>query len=174
MNGSNGIRFLAGSFGALSGDGLSLRQTRENWASGWLWEADRWMRRYRRKSCIDEYKVIKDNCNRGMAVLLRPWYKFHLYSIRLPGDCCDETGMTALVKVVDSGSDAPGTIIEECSEVFSRWFDKADLVISKGQGNYSETGNNDRQQKRLKIKGQSNYRPFLHRVSCSLPMLRPI
>ena len=82
--------------------------------------------------------------------------------------------MTALVKVVDSGSDAPGTIIEECSEVFRRWFDKADLVISKGQGNYSEIGNNDRQQKRLKIKGQSNYRPFLHRVSCSLPMLRPI
>ena len=52
--------------------------------------------------------------------------------------------MTALVKVVDSGSGAPGTIIEECSEVFRRWFDKADLVISKGQGNYSEIGNTDR------------------------------
>ncbi len=48
----------------------------------------------------------------------------------------EETGMTALVKVVDNGSDAPGTIIKECSDVFRRQFDKADLVISKGQGNY--------------------------------------
>jgi len=70
--------------------------------------------------------------------------------------------MTALVKVVDSGSDSPGTITEECSEVFRRWFDKADLVISKGQGNYSDIGNNDRQQKRLKIKGQSNDHPLIH------------
>ena len=48
----------------------------------------------------------------------------------------EETGMTALVQVVDNGSDAPGTILEECSDVFRRQFDKADLVISKGQGNY--------------------------------------
>jgi hypothetical protein len=38
--------------------------------------------------------------------------------------------------VVDNGSDAPGTILEECSDVFRQQFDKADLVISKGQGNY--------------------------------------
>ncbi|MGD9361706.1 MAG: ARMT1-like domain-containing protein [Desulfobacterales bacterium] len=48
----------------------------------------------------------------------------------------EETGMTALVQVVDNGSDAPGTILEECSDVFRQQFDKADLVISKGQGNY--------------------------------------
>ncbi len=48
----------------------------------------------------------------------------------------EKTGMTGLVKVIDNGSDAPGTIIEECSEVFRRQFNKADLVISKGQGNY--------------------------------------
>jgi len=48
----------------------------------------------------------------------------------------EKTGMTGLVKVIDNGSDAPGTILEECSEVFRRQFNKADLVISKGQGNY--------------------------------------
>jgi len=48
----------------------------------------------------------------------------------------EATGMTGLVHVIDNGSDAPGTIIEECSDVFRRHFDKADLVISKGQGNY--------------------------------------
>ena len=45
-------------------------------------------------------------------------------------------GITDLVNVIDNGSDAPGTVIEECSDIFKRYFDAADLVISKGQGNY--------------------------------------
>ena len=45
-------------------------------------------------------------------------------------------GFTGLVPVIDNGSDAPGTVLEDCSEEFRRHFDKADLVISKGQGNY--------------------------------------
>jgi hypothetical protein len=52
-------------------------------------------------------------------------------------------GITGLVKTVDNGSDAPGTILAECSDRFRRRFDAADLVISKGQGNYeslSDTG----------------------------------
>jgi len=45
-------------------------------------------------------------------------------------------GLTDIVTVIDNGSDAPGTILENCSEAFRRRFDEADLVISKGQGNY--------------------------------------
>jgi uncharacterized protein with ATP-grasp and redox domains len=45
-------------------------------------------------------------------------------------------GLTDIVKVIDNGSDAPGTILESCSKNFRRRFDKADLVIAKGQGNY--------------------------------------
>jgi len=45
-------------------------------------------------------------------------------------------GIDKLVKVVDNGSDIPGTILEECSEEFKRLFFEADLVIAKGQGNY--------------------------------------
>jgi len=45
-------------------------------------------------------------------------------------------GLDKLVRVVDNGSDAPGTILEECSEEFKREFSEADLVIAKGQGNY--------------------------------------
>jgi uncharacterized protein with ATP-grasp and redox domains len=52
-------------------------------------------------------------------------------------------GIDLLVKVVDNGSDAPGTILEECSEEFRRRFAEADLVIAKGQGNY-ETLNDER------------------------------
>jgi len=45
-------------------------------------------------------------------------------------------GLCDMVEVIDNGSDAPGTILEDCSEAFRRRFDKADLVIAKGQGNY--------------------------------------
>jgi damage-control phosphatase, subfamily I len=46
------------------------------------------------------------------------------------------TGMTDIVEVIDNGSDAPGTILEDCSEAFRHRFKKADLIIAKGQGNY--------------------------------------
>jgi len=40
------------------------------------------------------------------------------------------------VEVIDSGSDGPGTILDDCSQAFRRCFDEVDLVIAKGQGNY--------------------------------------
>jgi len=42
----------------------------------------------------------------------------------------------SLAKIVDNGSDVPGTILEDCSEEFRHLFDQAHLVIAKGQGNY--------------------------------------
>jgi len=45
-------------------------------------------------------------------------------------------GLPGLVHVIANGSDAPGTILEECSEEFRACFDRSDLIISKGQGNY--------------------------------------
>jgi uncharacterized protein with ATP-grasp and redox domains len=45
-------------------------------------------------------------------------------------------GIPGLVEVVDNGSDAPGTILDDCSAEFQRRFDEADLIIAKGQGNY--------------------------------------
>jgi len=40
------------------------------------------------------------------------------------------------IEIIDNGSDAPGTILSECSEAFRRRFTEADLVIAKGQGNF--------------------------------------
>jgi len=45
-------------------------------------------------------------------------------------------GLTDIVNVIDNGSDAPGTILERCSEAFRRRFDDSDLIIAKGQGNF--------------------------------------
>lgn len=46
-------------------------------------------------------------------------------------------------ELIDTASDAPGTLLETCSETFRRAYDKAPLIIAKGQANYetlSEAG----------------------------------
>jgi len=45
-------------------------------------------------------------------------------------------GILNLVEVIDNGSDAPGTILDDCCDSFHRRFNKADLIIAKGQGNF--------------------------------------
>ncbi len=46
------------------------------------------------------------------------------------------TGIGAYATVVSTGCVMPGTLYTSCSPAFQRLFDRADLVISKGQGNY--------------------------------------
>jgi uncharacterized protein with ATP-grasp and redox domains len=53
-------------------------------------------------------------------------------------------GLPQIVEVVDSGSDAPGVILEDCSQSFRDRFNKADLIIAKGQGNYETLSDTDR------------------------------
>ncbi len=66
-------------------------------------------------------------------------------------------GLNEVAKVISNGSDAPGTILEDCSEEFKNIFEKADLVIAKGHGNY-ETLN--------EVKGKGLY--FLLMVKCRI------
>lgn len=47
-----------------------------------------------------------------------------------------ESGLADVAKIISSGSHAPGTILSTCSPEFNQLFKKADLIISKGQGNY--------------------------------------
>ncbi len=47
-----------------------------------------------------------------------------------------DCGIDKIAEVISSGSDAPGTLLPYCSENFKVLFQKADMVISKGQGNY--------------------------------------
>jgi uncharacterized protein with ATP-grasp and redox domains len=55
-----------------------------------------------------------------------------------------QTGVLDLVRVIDNGSDAPGTILDDCSETFREAFEAADLVIAKGQGNYETLSDADK------------------------------
>jgi uncharacterized protein with ATP-grasp and redox domains len=53
-------------------------------------------------------------------------------------------GLTRIVEVIDNGSDAPGTILESCSQAFRNRFAESDLVIAKGQGNYETLSDADK------------------------------
>jgi uncharacterized protein with ATP-grasp and redox domains len=53
-------------------------------------------------------------------------------------------GLTQIVEVIDNGSDAPGTLLESCSENFRDRFENTDLIIAKGQGNYETLSNVDK------------------------------
>jgi damage-control phosphatase, subfamily I len=46
------------------------------------------------------------------------------------------TGLDKIVSVVENGSDAPGTLLDDCSQAFRKQFEQADMIIAKGQGNF--------------------------------------
>ena len=50
-------------------------------------------------------------------------------------------GLDKIVKIIDNGSDAPGTLLDDCNQEFHRRFAEADLIIAKGQGNFESLNN---------------------------------
>ena len=47
-----------------------------------------------------------------------------------------QVGMHLVADVISNGYDAPSTVLSECSDDFLQHFKEADLIISKGQGNF--------------------------------------
>ncbi|MFW2366986.1 MAG: damage-control phosphatase ARMT1 family protein [Desulforhopalus sp.] len=45
-------------------------------------------------------------------------------------------GLNNFGRIISNGTRCPGTVLEECSPEFLEYFDSADLIISKGQGNF--------------------------------------
>jgi len=45
-------------------------------------------------------------------------------------------GIDQVAEIIDNGSQAPGTMFEQCSESFLQRFEQAELIIAKGQANY--------------------------------------
>ena len=48
----------------------------------------------------------------------------------------DEVGMQDVARVIDNGDASPGTVLSRTSEAFQSAFANADVILSKGQGNY--------------------------------------
>ncbi|MBN2123064.1 MAG: DUF89 family protein [Deltaproteobacteria bacterium] len=47
----------------------------------------------------------------------------------------EKSGIGQVARILSSGCDAPGTILKRCSREFLDLFEKADVIVSKGQGN---------------------------------------
>ncbi|HKK81967.1 MAG TPA: ARMT1-like domain-containing protein [Prolixibacteraceae bacterium] len=52
--------------------------------------------------------------------------------------------MNKLCKIISNGYDAPSTLLEHCSPGFLKTYENADLIISKGQGNFEGLMNEKR------------------------------
>ena len=48
----------------------------------------------------------------------------------------NQVGLDKVCKVIPNGFDAPSTLIDFCSDEFAAEYNSADLIISKGQGNF--------------------------------------
>jgi damage-control phosphatase, subfamily I len=54
-------------------------------------------------------------------------------------------GLDRFARIISNGSRCPGTVLPRCSEEFRRVFATADLVISKGQGNFESLSEESRE-----------------------------
>ncbi len=52
-----------------------------------------------------------------------------------------QIGIDKIAKVISSGTIAPGTVLDYCNNNFLEKFKNADMIISKGQGNYEGLSN---------------------------------
>ncbi|MFH2092605.1 MAG: ARMT1-like domain-containing protein [Pseudomonadota bacterium] len=82
------------------------------------------------KVFIEEIKIAFPSLNIICAVRDRPIINDAVLNDAL------YVGLDQVVSVISSGSIYPGTILEETSHEFKKLFDNADLIISKGQGNF--------------------------------------
>jgi uncharacterized protein with ATP-grasp and redox domains len=51
-------------------------------------------------------------------------------------------GIDRVAEIIDNGSDAPGTLLDQCSKPFRDRFSRAKLIIAKGQANYESLSDN--------------------------------
>ncbi len=56
-----------------------------------------------------------------------------------------DAGLSDVSRVIASGSSCAGTVVPHCSREFRELFDAADIVISKGQGNYETLEREERE-----------------------------
>ncbi len=54
------------------------------------------------------------------------------------------SGIPPSVRVIDTGDNVPGVMLDDCSPQFKDAFRKADLIIAKGQGNFESLDDTDR------------------------------
>ncbi|HMA75747.1 MAG TPA: ARMT1-like domain-containing protein [Candidatus Krumholzibacteriaceae bacterium] len=108
-------------------------------------------RHYLNKS--DKILYIGDNAGEAVfdRVLIEEINKPLIYVVREVPVINDATisdalqaGIDRVARIESSGTPAPGTVIDTCSDEFMEIYREADLIISKGQGNYEGLSEEDR------------------------------
>jgi uncharacterized protein with ATP-grasp and redox domains len=96
-------------------------------------------------SAAESILYIADNAGETVfdRMLIEHLNKPVIYAVRSQPIINDSTredaeaaGIDQVATILSSGCDAPGTILSLCSSEFIEYFLRADLIISKGQGNY--------------------------------------
>ncbi len=96
---------------------------------------------------------LGDNAGESVfdRILIRALNKPVVYAVREVPVINDVTMKDALASgleqdavLISNGSSAPGTILSSCSPEFRKRFEQADMIISKGQGNYEGLSGSDR------------------------------
>ena len=95
--------------------------------------------------------VIGDNAGETVfdRIILEQFKDFEIiYAVRsapIINDAIAEDAIASKIerqaRIISTGCDMPGVLLEECSEAFLKIFHRADIVISKGQGNYETLSN---------------------------------
>jgi damage-control phosphatase, subfamily I len=67
-----------------------------------------------------------------------------------------QVGLNKVATILSNGSDAPATILSQCSSEMLNYYQTADLIISKGQGNYES------------LSGRPENIFFLFKVKCTV------
>ena len=99
--------------------------------------------------------VIGDNTGETVfdGLLLREFPTLQLtYAVRHAPVLNDATievavdsGLADYARIISTGCDVPGVLLDECSEEFLTVFHSADIVIAKGQGNYETLSESPRE-----------------------------
>ena len=93
----------------------------------------------------DEILYIGDNTGESVfdKILIKQLKKPTIYVVReIPVindvTCQDaiDSGLDEIATIVSSGTDAPGLVLNTCSNEFLKIYENSNLIISKGQGNY--------------------------------------
>ncbi|MDY0360759.1 MAG: ARMT1-like domain-containing protein [Desulforegulaceae bacterium] len=88
---------------------------------------------------------VGDNCGESVfdTLLIKQLKKKVYYAVReipvindVTYDDAINSGLNEISEIISSGVDSPGAVLSRANNEFKNLFDKADIVISKGQGNY--------------------------------------
>ena len=79
-------------------------------------------------------ETIQARCDTEITFVVRSLPTLNDVTLKDSG----QTGMDDLVRVLENGTDGPlpGTLLDRCSKEVNHLFQEADLVISKGGGNF--------------------------------------